>query len=159
MGTKGTFVGGLAVAVGLLGGGCGGTSAPDVECNEATPIDIAGTFTERYNCAENDLCVDEDVSFEIEIHSPLENEDGSMSYSMQDTLQLGWTGEGTLCGYVYTWTASTDVYVESGTWVFSDADNFEKASSYDYVGGHGSCTGYGTRTGTPPAPPPIGNCP
>jgi hypothetical protein len=144
----------LAMAI----AGCGGSSQED---REDTSLDIAGTFNERYNCAEGGSCVDEDVVFTIIIGAGQPTSEGDILHTFHNP-DTAWSGSGTLCNSTFTWTASTSGYSESGVWVFSDADNFEKSSSYTSgEGGAGACTGAGARVGAgdPGPPAPIGDCP
>lgn len=119
----------------------------------APAFDIAGTFTERYNCAEGQICADQDESAPITVTAG--SGSGEYAFSSGD-----WSGTGTLCGTVFTWTANAPDYTESGTWRFSDANNFTKTSDYTYTnGGTGSCTASASSSGAPPPPAPIGPCP
>jgi len=114
---------------------------------------ISGTFAERYNCAEGPSCVDQDVETTITIVAG--SEPGQYSFSAG-----GWSGSGTLCGNEFEWTAASSSFSETGTWFFSDANNFTKSSSYMYSsGGGGTCTGSASSNGSPPPPAPIGPCP
>ena len=149
-------IGALVVPT-LLAAGCGGSES---DCGTPAAFDIAGSFNERYNCDEAGECKEEDVEFLLIISEGVEQDSGSTWHEFHNPA-LGWHGEGILCDKTFEWTATATGLTESGTWIFTDADNFTKWSTYEFEGNTGTCRGAATRvdTGDPPAPPPIGACP
>ena len=110
-------------------------------------------FTLARNCAEGQICADQDESAPITVTTG--SGPGEYGFSSGD-----WSGTGTLCGTVFTWNATAPDYTESGTWRFVDANNFTKTSDYTYTsGGTGSCTASASSNRAPPPPAPIGPCP
>lgn len=119
-------------------------------------FDISGTYIERYSCDEGGTCVDKDRTAQITLSGDAAT--GAYTFSSGSGT---WKGSGQLCGKIFTWTATEATYTERGTWTFSDAQNFVKASSYTYTDGgtSGTCSATASRAGQPPAPPPVGACP
>lgn len=143
------------LALSACGGGSSDGDAGN-DCIGGPDFDISGTYTERYNCSEGDTCVDQDASFTVQI-TAINADNGQYSISSAG----GWSGTGLICGNLFIWNASTDMYTESGLWTFRDARNFTKTSDYEYtdIAGGGTCTGAATQDGTPPPPAAIGACP
>ena len=160
--------GGCSSSSGDGGGGAGGDggsggSAGSGGCSNN--LDIAGGFEERYNCETDGVCTDDDVTIYLDIRLDPNDQDPSdgVDYTFCQTGGLGplciedppgtflFSGSGTLCGNVYSWTAiSPDLFTEAGVWTFSEGgDVFDKVSEYMAIGGGGGgiCVGNGRRGG------------
>ncbi len=122
-----------------------------------------GVFIERFNCVSDGECVDQDESGTIVITK------GAAPDAYMLSGDNGYyQGTATLVGMELVWSASfhdpafpEGDYTETGTYTFSDSDNFSVASSYRITptGKRGTCIGYARRNATPPAPDPYPPCP
>jgi hypothetical protein len=139
------------LALSACGGGSGDGDAGN-DCLGGPDFDISGTYNELYNCAEDGICWEKNIPTTITI-TAINVINGQYSISSDG----GWSGTGLICGNVFIWNASTDMYTESGVWTFSDARNFTKTSDYEYTGtsGGGTCNGTATQDGQPEVPPPL----
>lgn len=147
-------VAGSALAAGNSASSSG--SGAGFSCNER--FDIAGTFTERFNCAEkvSGTCLDADIEITGIV---VEEGDDVCEYDLTD--DNDGMAVGTLSNDVYDWTGNGPGFTEAGEWTFSDEDNFTKESEATITGGTVlECTGTGVRGAGPAgAPAPVGNCP
>lgn len=141
----------ILLALSACGGGSGDGDAGN-DCVGGPDYDISGTYTELYSCAEDGVCIETNIPSTIVI-TAISVVNGQYSFSAEG----GWSGTGLICGNVFIWNASTDMYTESGVWTFSDARNFIKTSDYEYRdnSGGGTCIGTASQDGDPPDPNPA----
>jgi len=148
-----------------------GSGAPNdpPDCDEYLPFGPApsgtrydGNFIERFNCVSQGACVDHDESSDLVI-TPAATP-GSYRISSDSGR---YSGSATRSGMQLFWTASyidpadhSQDYTESGTYTYSDSDNFTLTSNYKIIdtGKTGHCTGKARRNATPPAPDPLPPC-
>ncbi len=133
------------------------------ECDPPA-FDISGAYNERYSCSEAGSCVDSDQEGVHSLVPRAGGEPGEYEFGEVDSDQ-GWSGQGRLCGNVFTWQATftgVSMYEEEGVWTFTDRYTYTSRTTYTYIGGDGSggeCSAAGSSDVRPPAPAPIGGCP
>jgi len=116
-------------------------------CN--TTLAIGGVWNVAFKC-ENGDCIPGRDSYEVT--QDLSDPTQVTAEIIDSTLSgdIGVIFEGDLCGMIFTFSAIDPSNDESGSWTFSDAQNFTKLTTFG--GGQHTCIGTGTK---PPFPLPA----
>ena len=122
------------------------------------PYNVAGTYEERVNCSEENMCVTQDETQMIEVTADAEDP----TQCAVSHLTNGVMSVGTLCQERLEWVGASASITENGIWTFGrGANTFTRVSQYTHnnPGTSGSCTGTGTKVGNPGPPAAVGTCP
>lgn len=137
------------LALGFFSIGCG-TEEKALEYTAAcsTILAVAGDWNVAFKCV-NDECVSARDRYEVTQDLSDLTQVTAEIVDSELPGDIGVVFEGKLCGSVFTFSATNPGNDESGSWTFSDTQNFTKETTFG-AGTH-TCIGAGTK---PPLPLP-----